>query len=138
MSEPLSGAGLLTQPPFLYCFPQLDYERLTRLFAEIGLWRAHVERGLSETEQFPVAHAAQPHSESFHVQVVFAGKVVHNVMRVLAFGVHGLHELELNGQRARGLRCGVDRCWEPHSWCGGSDRDGGLRVKTAGKELQRG
>ena len=47
------------------------------------------------------------------------------------------NELELNGQRARGLRCGVDRCWGRHSWCGGSDRDGGLRVETAAKELQR-
>jgi hypothetical protein len=62
----------------------LDYERLTRLFAEIGLWRAHVPCGLPEAEQFPVAHAPQPHSERFQVQLVFAGKVVHDVMR---FGV---------------------------------------------------
>ena len=33
--------------------------------------------GLPEAEQFPDAHAPQPHAERFQVRLVFAGKVVH-------------------------------------------------------------
>ena len=56
----------------------MDYEHLARLFAEIGLWRAHVACGLPEAEQFPVAHAPQPGAERFQVQLVFAGKIVYD------------------------------------------------------------
>ena len=63
----------MTQPPFLHRFPQLDDEHLARLFAEIGLWRAHVACGLPEAEQFPVCHAPQSGPKGFQVQSVFAG-----------------------------------------------------------------
>ena len=73
----LSRLILVTMPPLLYRFPQLNYEYLARPFAEISGWRTHVPRSLTKAEQCPVAHALEAGPERFQVQPVFAGKIVH-------------------------------------------------------------
>jgi hypothetical protein len=58
--------------------PSVLMKERGRLFV-VCLRRAHVPRSLTKSVESIVAHEPQPCAERFQVQLVFAGKIVHNV-----------------------------------------------------------